>query len=77
MAWHQMELREMSLLNGREWYRVRDLAGCFHRSPRTIRRLVRPYRAHCHLDRDGRHPRKVLWIPRIVAKQIEKTLFAE
>ena len=58
----------------RPWYTIRQLADLLHRRPRTIRHLVRPYRPECHLDRDGRHPRKVLWIPGDVAQKIANRL---
>lgn len=58
-------------------YTVKELANALGRSTRTIRRLLRPYRAECSLVRDGRSPRRVLSIPEHVAKRIEKALMQE
>lgn len=56
------------------WYTVRDLSCLFHRSPKTIRHLIRPYRERCHRDRCGSHPRKVLWIPVSVVREIAEKM---
>lgn len=56
------------------WYTVKELASLLHRSPRTIGRLIRPYRDQCHLARQGSHPRKVLWIPLPVAYELASNI---
>jgi hypothetical protein len=62
------------------WFTVQDLAVRLHLKPKTVRRIVRPYRDRCHLARNGSHPRKVLWVPLEVVRAIEKAreaLFAK
>lgn len=59
------------------WYTVRELANLLHRTPKTIRRLVRPHRSECHLDRNGPHPRRLLWIPASVAQKVAERLHLE
>lgn len=56
------------------WYTLKQLAGLLHRRPKTIRRLIRPYRDRCHLDRAGSHPRKVLWIPGDIAQKVAESI---
>jgi lambda family phage portal protein len=52
------------------WYTVKELAAFLHRSPKTVRNLLKPYRDQCHLGRDGSHPRKVLWVPQLIARTL-------
>jgi len=52
------------------WYTVRELAELLHVRPLTAWRLVRPYRSRCHLARDGRHPRRSLFVPVEVVGEI-------
>ena len=54
------------------WFTVEDLASRLHLAVETARKLVRPFRARCHLARKGSHPRLVLWIPRDVVLKIER-----
>lgn len=61
----------------KQWYSVRQLANQLNRAPKTIRRLLRPYRPECRLAREGSHPRLHLWVPGHVAKALEEKLFGE
>lgn len=54
------------------WYTVQELADRLHLRPKTVRRILRPYRDRCHLARNGSHPRLVLWVPLAVVLSIEK-----
>jgi hypothetical protein len=56
----------------RAWFTVAELAERFHVEPITAWRLVRPYRARCHLARNGPHPRHVLWVPASVVEELER-----
>lgn len=62
--------------NGVRWFTVRALAAASERSPKTIRRLARAYRADCRLVRQGQHPRKVLFMPESVANAILETILS-
>jgi hypothetical protein len=55
-----------------QWFTIRELAARLHLSTGTTHRLVKPFREHCHLAREGSHPRLVLWIPVAVALAIER-----
>lgn len=57
-------------MQAQTWYTVKQLGALLHRSPKTVRNLIQPYRDQCHLAREGSHPRKVLWIPRQVAQTL-------
>ncbi len=57
------------------WYTVREIALLLHRAPKTIRSLLKPYRTRCRLAREGRNPRRVLYIPESVARQVEAAVF--
>lgn len=59
-------------MSGQRWYTVEEVAEELHVRPLTAWRLVRPYRDRCHLARKGRHPRRVLWIPEAVLRQLRE-----
>lgn len=52
------------------WFTVEELAARLHVQRITAWRLLRPYRARCHLGRNGSHPRLVLWVPSAVVNEI-------
>lgn len=58
------------MVQAQSWYTVKDLASLLHRTPKTVRSLIHPYRDQCHLGRAGSHPRKVLWIPQQVVREL-------
>lgn len=53
------------------WFTVAEVAEVLHLQPTTAWRLVRPYRARCHLARNGRHPRLHLWVPLSVVEALK------
>lgn len=57
-----------------KWYTVQQLAAIWHRSPKTVRRLLTPFRPDCLRVREGKNPRRILWVPRRVATAIEQQL---
>lgn len=56
----------------KQWYTLAEIATLLHVSVRTAVRLVDPYRdrGYCHLARNGKHPRLVLWVPVAIVRQI-------
>lgn len=54
----------------KDWYTLAELASELHVGGRTAIRLLAPYRGACHLGRNGRHPRLVLWIPASVVQEL-------
>ena len=56
----------------REWYPAPVVAELLHITRRRLSDLLAPHRERCHLARDGRHPRLVLWVPAPVVRQLRK-----
>lgn len=54
----------------RQWYTTEDVAAELHVKRITAWRLLRPYRSRCHTGRKGRHPRRVLWVPAAVVREL-------
>lgn len=55
-----------------EWYEAPKVADLLHVTRRHLQRLLTPHRDRCHLARDGRHPRLVLWVPALVVRQLRE-----
>lgn len=54
------------------WYSLDELEDLFSRSRRTLWRWLQPYRAQCRLNREGKHPRRVLLVPEHVVEDLVK-----
>lgn len=52
------------------WYTIAEVAAILHVQKITAWRIVRPYRARCHLGRDQGHPRRRLYVPATVVSEI-------
>jgi len=52
------------------WFTAAEVAELLHVGARTMRRLIRPHRAQCHLARNGANPRLVLWVPASVVREL-------
>jgi hypothetical protein len=56
--------------HGAKWYTTMEIARDLHKSVKTIRRALRPYRDQCRLTRTQKHPRRLLVMPESIALQI-------
>lgn len=59
-------------MSAKLWYTVREIALLLHVTRLTAWRLLEPYRARCHLAREGSHPRLVLWVPSAVVSDLRR-----
>ncbi len=59
-----------AMLDDKPWYTAYQVAALLHISRRQVRRLLRSYRSRCHVARDGRHARHVLWVPAQLVKEL-------
>jgi hypothetical protein len=53
------------------WFTLGEVAAALHVARLTAWRQLRPFRARCHLARQGSHPRLCLWVPAEVVRELE------